>query len=80
MDWIIIGFGLAIATGCIAQSRGRNGMGWFLLSLICLPLALILVLCLPSPKAQKLEQERRDEDRRRHDQMIALLAANANKA
>jgi hypothetical protein len=42
-------FVLAIATGFAAQSRGRDGVGWFLLAiLISPPLALILLIAFPS--------------------------------
>ena len=40
-----------IVVGIIANSRNRSGFGWFLLSVLISPvLALILVLCLPSPE------------------------------
>ena len=63
--WII----LAIVVGVVAESRGRSGFGWVLLSALLISplLGLILVLCLPNLKAAKLEQER-------HHQMLAVLA------
>lgn len=37
-----------VVVGIIANSRGRNGLGWFLLSLLATPiLMLVLLLCLP---------------------------------
>ena len=46
---LVVWFVLAIATGFAAQSRGRDGPGWFLLAiLISPPLALILLIAFPS--------------------------------
>jgi len=46
---LVVWFVLAIATGFAAQSRGRDGVGWFLLAiLISPPLALILLIAFPS--------------------------------
>ena len=43
--WIV----LAIATGFAAKSRGRDGVGWFLLAILISPvLALILLIAFPS--------------------------------
>jgi hypothetical protein len=56
--WIL----LAVAVGVIAASRGRNGTGWFLISLVVSPLiGLVLVLALPMPTsaAALLAQGRR---------------------
>ena len=37
-----------VVVGIIANSRGRNGLGWYLLSLLATPiLMLVLLLCLP---------------------------------
>ena len=38
---------LAVAVGVLASSRGRNGLGWFLLSLLITPL-LGFIFCLVS--------------------------------
>lgn len=40
----IIWFGLAIATGAAARSRGRSGFGWFLLAAIISPLIALILL------------------------------------
>jgi hypothetical protein len=47
--FLFIGFPLCIVVGVAAHSRrGRNGFGWFLLSLLISPLlAGLLVLALP---------------------------------
>jgi hypothetical protein len=57
--WII----LAITVGIVANSRGRSGVGWFLLSSLLLSplLGLILVLCLTNLRKQALEKARHDE-------------------
>src|SRR5665647_3415495 len=56
--WLLFALVVAIAAG----SRGRNGAGWFILSVILLPLiGLILVLVLPNL---------------RHERLIASIAAN----
>jgi hypothetical protein len=50
--------GLAIIVGVGANTRGRNGPGWFLLALIISPLlAALLLLALPK-KLERPEEER----------------------
>jgi hypothetical protein len=47
--WLV----LAIIVGVAAGSRGRNGLGWFLLAMVLSPLlAGLLVLALPKTKSQ----------------------------
>lgn len=50
MEFFGIWFGLAVITGIVASSRGRSGLGWFLLGCMFSLLALILVALLPSRK------------------------------
>ena len=51
MEFVLFWLMFAIVVGIIANSRNRSGFGWFLLSVLISPvLALILVLCLPSPE------------------------------
>ncbi|MDE5446465.1 hypothetical protein GWG65_34915 [Bradyrhizobium sp. CSA207] len=59
----IFWFTLAIIVGVVANSRGRNGWGWFFLSALLLSplLGLILVLCLTNLKKLALEKQRHDE-------------------
>ena len=48
MEWALLWFGLAIVVGVAANTRGRDGVGWFLLAVIISPLfAGLLVLALP---------------------------------
>ncbi len=45
---ILLAFGLAIVVGVAANTRGRSGFGWFLLSLIVTPIITgLLVIALP---------------------------------
>lgn len=58
--WIL----LAGAVGIAAAGRGRNGFGWFLISLIVSPLiGGFLVVALPSAPALAEQRERIDADR-----------------
>ncbi|TCP80826.1 hypothetical protein C8J31_11467 [Rhizobium sp. PP-CC-2G-626] len=44
ITWIICG----IVTGIIASSKGRTGVGWFLIGSLLGIFGLILIACLPS--------------------------------
>lgn len=84
MELIWIGILGAVLCGVVAQVRGRFGFGWFLLGLFGWPIFLILVLCLPSPKARAAEraaeQARRDLEQKRHMELLAVLAGNRSAA
>jgi hypothetical protein len=48
MEWVFIYFALAVIVGVAANTRGRSGLGWFMLALIISPLISgLLVLALP---------------------------------
>ena len=48
MEFVFFWIGFSIAVGAAASSRGRTGIGWFLLALIFSPiLMLVLVLVIP---------------------------------
>jgi hypothetical protein len=48
MELVLFYFGLAIVVGVAANTRGRSGGGWFLLSLLITPVITgLLVLALP---------------------------------
>ena len=50
VGWLIFSFIVAIAAG----SRGRSGIGWFILGIFISPiLALILVLILPNRREEE---------------------------
>ena len=63
MEIIFVWIVLAIIVGVVANSCGRSGVGWFLLSSLLLSplLGLILVLCLTNVRKQMLEKARHDE-------------------
>lgn len=46
----VIWLGLAIATGAAARSRGRSGIGWFLLAMIFSPLIALILLMAFRPR------------------------------
>jgi hypothetical protein len=59
VELIFAWFVFAIVVGIAASARGRNGFGWFLLSLIISPLfGLILVLVLPNPQDERERYQR----------------------
>lgn len=45
--WLICG----VVTGIIASSKGRTGVGWFLIGCLLGIFGLILIACLPSIKS-----------------------------
>jgi hypothetical protein len=48
MEWVLFYLGLAIVVGVAANTRGRSGLGWFMLALLISPLISgLLVLALP---------------------------------
>ena len=52
MELVLIWLGLAVIVGVAANTRGRNGFGWFLLAVLISPLlAGLLVLALSRPAA-----------------------------
>lgn len=53
MEWVIGWFGFALVVGVLAGHRGRNGAGWFFLSLAISPL-LAGVLLMALPKQENL--------------------------
>ena len=54
MEIFFFWFICAVVVGIIANSRGRSGFGWFLLSAVFSPLLMgILVLALGRPKGQE---------------------------
>jgi hypothetical protein len=42
MEWLILWLGLAVASGVIASSKGRSGLGYFILGLL-LPLIGVII-------------------------------------
>ena len=73
---------LAAGVGLLANSRGRSGFGFFLLSAVLSPLlGLIVVLVTKSPKEQE-ERERlsRQEHERQLESIKAIAATSAPSA
>jgi hypothetical protein len=66
MEWVALWFGLAVIVGVAASvRRGRNGFGWFLLSLVISPLLTgLLVLALPDLRVRAREDYDRESGRR----------------
>jgi hypothetical protein len=61
--WICFAIAVAIA----ASTRGRSGVGWFLISFLISPLiGLILVLVLPNRRTDRLLREQ-------HEQLLAAI-------
>lgn len=48
MELLIAWVACGIASAVIANSKGRNGFGWFVLGMLFAIFAVILVACLPS--------------------------------
>jgi hypothetical protein len=51
MEFVIFWLLFAVVVGVVASSRGRSGVGWFLLAVVISPLlAIILVALMPSKR------------------------------
>ena len=74
MIFLVIWGVLALLVGIAADRRGRNGLGWALLSLVFSPLLAILFLLVMRNIAAD-EERRRIEDRR-HLETIAAIRSN----
>ena len=82
LGFVIVWLFLSIGVGALADSRGRSGFGYFLLSFVFSPvLALIVVLVARNLKEQETndewrrrEQKNRDEDlKREHEKQLESL-------
>lgn len=75
--FVILWLLFAIGVGLLANARGRNGFGFFLLALVLSPLlGLIVVLVMRDEKAaQEAEDTRRRSDEMRLEEVRALAAA-----
>lgn len=67
MLYIIAWFVLAIVIGFVAVERGRDGVGWFFLSLLLSPIvgAIALALCpprLPTASTGERKQDSREQN------------------
>lgn len=69
--WVLF----AIGVGALANSRGRSGVGFFLLSAVLSPLVgLIVVLVMSDLKAEAAKERLRKEDHERELESIRVLA------
>jgi hypothetical protein len=51
VEWLVIWIVVAIVGAIVANSKGRSGVGWFFLCLVLTPLAVLVLLALPTFKA-----------------------------
>jgi hypothetical protein len=82
MEIIVFWLLLAAGVGLLANSQGRSGLGFFLLSAVLSPLlGLIVVLVTKNPKEQE-EKERlsRQEHERQLESIKAIAATSAPSA
>ena len=71
---------LDVLVGALAASRGRNGIGYFLIALLLSPvIGLIIVLCTRNLAKEDAEKARREDDERRHRETLAAIMSNNDK-
>lgn len=76
LGWVVFAIVVAIAAG----SRGRNGFGWFVLSILLSPLVgLILVLVMPNLRNEQLLRDLTNVDARRSDPPQASFGGKASR-
>lgn len=74
----VIWFGLAAGVGFLADSRGRSGFGFFLLSAVLSPLlGLIIVLVMSNTR---LDEAKAEDQRREHERQLESIRAIAAPA
>lgn len=54
--WVLFWVGLSVAVGVFASNRGRNGFGWFLLSLLISPLLGLIFVAVTKNLAAEAQQ------------------------
>jgi len=62
MEFLVIWIICGVVTGIIASSKGRNGLGWFLLGSLLGIFGLILIACLPSLSVEPVTVRYMDVD------------------
>ena len=61
-DGYVVGWGtLSLLNAGLAQTKGRSGLGWWLLSLLLRPLATVLLVVLPFRREAPISDEARSE-------------------
>ena len=58
MEWLVIWTVVAIVGAIVANNKRRSGVGWFFLCLILTPLAILVLLALPTLKAAEAQPVR----------------------
>lgn len=75
MEIVVLWLILAIAVGALANSRGRSGVGFFLLSAILSPLlGLIVVLVMSDLTAVEKKDRERQAEHEKHLESIKAIA------
>lgn len=86
MEIIFIWFVLAVLVGVFADTRGRSGIGFFLLALVLSPLLVFIILLVIRNVAEEerlADQRRKDDERkeferkREHEKQLEALRAVA---
>jgi len=67
---LILWFGWGALIAALANSKGRNAVGWFFLGLIFPCISLILVLCLPNLHEQQQQFAYHDSQNRRLQEQL----------
>ena len=62
MEWLVIWIVVAIVGAIVANNKGRSGVGWFFLCLVLTPLAILVLLALPTLKAAQAQPVRLVEE------------------
>lgn len=76
--WVLVWIFFAVMVGALANSRGRSGFGFFMLSVVFSPLVgFAAALALPDLELQKLDEKRRHED---HERQLEALKAVTSTA
>lgn len=75
MEWLFLWAAFAVGVGLLANSRGRSGIGYFLLSVLLSPiLGLIVVLVQRNLVDQQRQEEQRKADQAAHVESIRAIA------
>lgn len=81
MGIVIVWLLLSVAVGLLADSRGRSGFGFFLLSAVFSPLlGLIVVLVMSDLNAEKAKEQRRREEHEKQIESIRAIASSGSRS
>ena len=65
MFMFVFWIGLAALVGFYASSRGRSGIGWFLLALLISPLIAFVIVAVVPPNSERVEARELSEGTRK---------------